>query len=77
VDSGEKMKFSSRTHTTDVWYRDRTYGLSLHGGCTHPSPDVWSLYEQGNPIFTKRLITPICLDLGFVLVELGLIEGFP
>jgi hypothetical protein len=37
------MRFSRRTHTTDVQYRDWTYGLSLLGERTHPSPDVRSL----------------------------------
>jgi hypothetical protein len=46
VDSGEKMRFSPRTHTADVRCRDRTYGLSLHGGRTHPSPDVRSLCDR-------------------------------
>jgi hypothetical protein len=43
VDNGEKMRFSLRTHTADARCQDRTYGLSLHGGRTHPSLDVWSL----------------------------------
>jgi hypothetical protein len=37
------MRFSRRTHTADVQYQDWTYGLSLHGGRTHPTPDVQSL----------------------------------
>jgi hypothetical protein len=46
VDSEEKIRFSPSTHTADVQYRDRTYDLSLHGGRTHPSLDVWSLYDR-------------------------------
>jgi hypothetical protein len=66
VDSVEKMRFSLRTHTTDIQYRDRTYSLSLHGGRTHPSPDVWSLCGRKTPIFAKCLIAPVFLDLGLL-----------
>jgi hypothetical protein len=43
VDSGEKMRFSLRTHTADVRCRDQTNDLSLHDGRTHLSLDVRSL----------------------------------
>jgi hypothetical protein len=66
------MRFSPRTHTADVRYRDRTYCLSLHNGRTHPSQDVRSLCGRE----TLCPIAPIFLDLGFVIVELVLIEGF-
>jgi hypothetical protein len=71
------MRFSPRTHTVDVRCRDQTYGLSLHGGRTHqpgrrlvikrtytPEPGRTVTMWQGNPIFTKRLIASVFLDLG-------------
>jgi hypothetical protein len=62
VDSGEKMRFSLRTHTGDVRCRDRTYGLSLHGGSTYLMPDVWSLVA-GKPYFHQMFVF---LDLGLL-----------
>jgi hypothetical protein len=66
VDGGEKMKFSPRTHTTDVWYQDRTYGLSLQGGHMHLSPDVRSLCGKETPYFRQMSIAFVFLDLGLL-----------
>jgi hypothetical protein len=66
VDSGEKMKFSPRTHTTNVWYRDQTYSLSLHDGHMHLSPDVRSLCGKETPYFCQMSIAPVFLDLGLL-----------
>jgi hypothetical protein len=66
VDSGEKMRFSPRTHIADVRYRDQTYGLSLHGRRMHPSLNVRSLCGRETLIFVKCLIAPVFLDLGLL-----------
>jgi hypothetical protein len=62
------MRFSMRTHTVDVWYRGRTYGLSLHDGRTHPNPDVWSLCGR------ETLFSPKC-PIAYVFFDLGLLYG--
>jgi hypothetical protein len=55
VDTAEKKRFSLRTPTADVWCRDRTYGLSLHGERTHPSPDVRSLCGK-ETLFSPKVL---------------------
>jgi hypothetical protein len=62
VDNGEKIRFSPRTHTADVRYRGQTYGLSLHGGRTHPNLDVRSLYGR------ETLFSPNAPKLMFSLI---------
>jgi hypothetical protein len=57
------MSFSPRTHTGDVQYRDRTYGLSLHGGRTHLSPNVWSLCGRKTLFSPIHLVAHVFLDL--------------
>jgi hypothetical protein len=66
VGSGEKMRFSPRTHTADVRCRDRTYSLSLHGGRTHSSPNVRSLCGRETLFFAKCPIAFVFLHLGLL-----------
>jgi hypothetical protein len=68
VGNGEKMRFSPRTHTADVRNRGQTYGLSLHGGPTHPNPDVRSLCDR------ETLFSPKC-PIAYVFFDLGLYSG--
>jgi hypothetical protein len=71
------MRFFLRTHTTDVRYWVQTYGLSVDVRTYAPEPGRTLTVWQGNPIFTNMSHSSYFPWFRVVLVELGLIEGFP
>jgi hypothetical protein len=76
ADNREKMRFSLRIHIADVRYR---------AGCAarHDTVDVWpkarmcGLYVIGKSYFHQPFHSSYFPYFRVVLVELGLIEGFP